>query len=74
MPPKTFDLVRNSVVQLSTPPKTPNPERTGAEVGRDGALVGVLAVDDVIGHVTAELGKLVALQAIQHEREHVRRP
>jgi CBS domain-containing protein len=39
-----------------------------------GSLCGVLAVDDIIGHVTAELGKLVTLQATGEEREYVRRP
>ena len=43
-------------------------------VDQTGALCGVLAVDDVIGHVTAELGKLVSLQATGEEREYVRRP
>ena len=43
-------------------------------VDRAGCLTGVLAADDVIGHVTAELGKLVSLQATEQEREYVRRP
>ena len=43
-------------------------------VDQRGALCGLLAVDDVIGHVTAELGKLVSLQATGKEREYVRRP
>ncbi|HJN44496.1 MAG: CBS domain-containing protein [Vicinamibacterales bacterium] len=43
-------------------------------IDRTGSLCGLLAVDDVIRHVTAELGKLVTLQATGEEREFVRRP
>ena len=39
-----------------------------------GTLKGVLAVDDVLGHVTGELGKLVSLLAHEAEREFERRP
>jgi len=38
------------------------------------AVTGVLAVDDVIGHVTGELGKLVSLLAHESENEVERRP
>ena len=39
-----------------------------------GMVTGVLAVDDVIGHVTGELGKLVSLLAHESEKEVERRP
>jgi len=39
-----------------------------------GGLVGVLAVDDILGHVTAELGKLISLMGHEAEREVERRP
>jgi CBS domain-containing protein len=52
-------------------------ERAGvrrlAVVDGSGAVSGVLAVDDVIGHVTGELGKLVSLLAHESEREQERR-
>jgi CBS domain-containing protein len=39
-----------------------------------GALTRVLAVDDVLGHVTGELGKLVGLLPLQAQQECDRRP
>lgn len=39
-----------------------------------GSVSGVLAVDDVIGHVTGELGRLVSLLAHEGEKEYQRRP
>ncbi len=38
-----------------------------------GSLTGVLAVDDVLGHVMGELGKLVSLMAYGAQREYERR-
>ena len=43
-------------------------------VDATGTVTGVLAVDDVIGHVTGELGKLVSLLAHESEKEVERRP
>ena len=43
-------------------------------VDQTGSLSGLLAVDDVIGHVTDELGKIVFLQKTGQKREYVRRP
>ena len=43
-------------------------------VDQTGSLCGLLAVDDVIGHVTDELGKIVFLQETDRKREYVRRP
>ena len=43
-------------------------------VTQTGSLAGLLAVDDVIGHVTEQLAKLVSLQETGQAREYVRRP
>ena len=43
-------------------------------VDQTGSLCGMLAVDDVIGHVTDQLSKIMFLQATGQEREYVRRP
>ena len=43
-------------------------------VGPTGTVTGVLALDDVLGHVTGELGKVVSLLAHEAEREVERRP
>ncbi len=43
-------------------------------VDRAGSLTGILAVDDVVSHVTAELGMLTSVQTTQRQREHLRRP
>ena len=37
-------------------------------VDRAGSLTGVLAVDDIVGHVTAELGMLISVQVTQQKR------
>ena len=39
-----------------------------------GSLCGVLAADDVIGLLSAQLGQLVGLQETEQERELIRRP
>jgi len=38
-----------------------------------GAISGVLALDDVVSHITGELGKLISLLAHEQEREEERR-
>ena len=42
-------------------------------VDGNGAVSGVLAVDDVVSHVTGELGKLISLLAHEQEHEEERR-
>jgi CBS domain containing-hemolysin-like protein len=53
-------------------------ERNGVRrltvIDANGSVSGVLAVDDVIGHVTGELGELVSLLAHEREKEVERRP
>jgi CBS domain-containing protein len=48
--------------------------RRAPVTGNEGALVGILSIDDVIGHLGAQLGHIGSLIGIEQQRETRARP
>ena len=48
--------------------------RRGPVLDREGSLIGVFALDDVLHQLASDLAKMVALVARQRHREQSRRP